>query len=68
MLNEQQQDYLLKQIDSANAMEKALMEEKRPYMREYRIVSRINRKLAKIRQEKRRLEMYISKGVDEKCG
>ena len=68
MLNQEQKDNVMRQIASANEMEKALLEKKKPYMKEYRIVSRINRHLTKIRSERRKLENYISEGVDEKCG
>ena len=67
-LTEEQIKHLLGQIETANKMENDLMEMKKPYIKEYRIVSRINRKLSRIRKEKKKLNEYIDKGVEEYCG
>ncbi len=48
-------DFIQRQIEQADKMIAQLTEQKKPYMKEYRIVSRINRKLTKVRREKRGL-------------
>lgn len=67
-LREEQIKHLLGQIETANKMESDLMEKKKPYINEYRIVSRINRRLSRIRKEKKKLIEYMNKGVEEYCG
>lgn len=47
--------FLQQQIEQADKMIAQLTEQKKPYMREFKIVSRINRKLTKARREKRAL-------------